>query len=379
MSIGTNTIEIRPVRSKTGQKAFTRFPFQHYSGDPHWVPPLLLTEKELLNFKPHPFYERSEIQAFLAYRAGKIVGRIAAIVDAEHNDFHKEKRGMFGFFESIDDQAVASSLFDAAKAWFGERGIVELRGPANPSQNHTWGLLVDGFDSKPTFMMTYNKPYYEKLILGYGFFKSQDLFSFRGHIDMLETLDPKLQFVVDEAKRRFDVKVRRISKKDFATDVKHFLRIYNAALPGQWGFTPMTDSEMEETANGLKYLMVPELTTMAEIDGEPVAAVFGLLDYNPLIKKIGGKLLPFGALRLLFGRKKIKNIRILSTNVVPQYPRWGLGLVLLERLVPDVRNWGIQEAEFSWVLESNKLSRGTLERSGCKVDKTYRIYDYKQS
>lgn len=372
-------IEIRPVNTRADQKAFLRFPFQHYLGDPHWVPSLLLSDNELLNFKPHPFYEKSEIQTFLAFQDGKPVGRIAAILDAYHNEHHKENRGMFGFFECVDDSEVAKQLFDAAKAWFAEKGISQLRGPANPSQNHTWGLLVDGFDSKPKFMMTYNKPFYERLILENGFEKSQDLYAFTGHVSMLETLDPKLQFVVDEAKRRFNVKVRPIDKKNFSRDVQFFLDIYNQAVTGQWGFTPMSDSEMRETAKGLKLLLAPELTTIAEIDGEPVGAVVGLLDYNPLIKKINGKLLPFGALRLLFGKRKIRDVRVLSTNVVPQYQRWGLGLVLLERLVPNIKRWGIENVEFSWVLESNKLSRGTLERGGAILEKTYRIYDYEPS
>ncbi len=381
MATGNSNIEVRAVNSGRDQKTFMRFPYDLYADDPHWVPTLRMTERELLNFKPHPFYQyaNSEIQCFLAYRSGKVVGRIGAIVDGKHNEFHKEERGMFGFFETIDDSAVAAALFDQAKAWFATRNISQLRGPANPSQNHTWGLLVDGFDSKPKFMMTYNKPYYEKLILENGFKKSQDMYAFTGHIDMLESLDPKLQFVADESKRRFNVTTRPIDKKNFTRDVEHFLRIYNSALPGQWGFTPMTEAEMKETAKGLKMLMAPELTTIAEIDGEPVACVFALLDYNPIIKKISGKLFPFGFLSLLLGKRKIRDIRMVSTNVVPQYQRWGLGLVLLERLVPSVKAWGIENVEFSWVLESNKLSRGTLERGGTKLEKTYRIFDYDPS
>jgi len=332
--------------------------------------------KELLNYKKHAFYDRAEIQTFLAMRDGEVVGRIAAIIDRAHNQYHKEERGMFGFYETIDDQAVSDALFDAAKSWFAERKIFLMRGPANPSQNYEWGLLVEGFHSPPTFMMTYNKQYYAKLIEGYGFFKSQDMYAFTGTTSQLEELDPKLAFIAEEAKRRFNVHVRPISKKNFDQDVRSFLEIYNSALPGQWGFTPMSESELKATAGGLKMLIVPEMTTMAEIDGRPVATVFGLLDYNPTIKKIDGKLFPFGFLKILFGRKKIKKIRLISTNVIPEYQRWGLGLVLMTRLVPDIKAWGIEEAEFSWVLESNKLSRGTLERGGTKRDKTYRIYDY---
>ena len=372
----SQSILVQPVANKSQQKAFIKFPWKLYKGDPNWIPPLIMNIKELLNYKKHAFYDRAEIQTFLATRNGEIVGRIAAIIDHAHNDYHKEERGMFGFYESVDDQAVSDALFDAAKSWFAERKIFLMRGPANPSQNYEWGLLVEGFHSPPTFMMTYNKKYYAKLIEGYGFFKSQDMYAFTGTTSQLDELDPKLAFIAEEAKRRFKVDVRPISKKNFAQDVKSFLDIYNSALPGQWGFTPMSPSELEATAAGLKMLIVPEMTTMAEIDGRPVATVFGLLDYNPTIKKIDGKLFPFGFLRILFGRKKIKKVRLISTNVIPEYQRWGLGLVLMTRLVPSIRQWGIEEAEFSWVLESNKLSRETLERGGTKRDKTYRIYDY---
>ena len=332
--------------------------------------------RQLLNYKPHAFYDSAEIQTFLAKKDGEIVGRIAAIIDRAHNDYHKEQRGMFGFFESIDDQDVANLLFDTAKAWFAERDIFLMRGPANPSQNYEWGMLVEGFHTPPTFMMTYNKPYYGELVEGYGFVKSQDLYAFLGHVDMLSELDPKLMFIAEEARKRFNVDVRPIDKKRFREDVDNCLDIYNAALPGQWGFTPMSAGELKATAGGLKQLIVSEMTTIAEVEGRPVGVVFGLLDYNPIIKKIDGRLFPFGFLRILFGRKKIKKIRLISTNVIPEYQRWGLGLVLMNRLVPDVLKWGIQEAEFSWVLESNKLSRGTLERGGVKRDKTYRIYDF---
>ena len=374
--MNSNSISIEPVTTKRQQKAFIRFPWELYKGDPNWIPPLIMNIKELLNYKKHPFYDNAEIQTFLAYRDGKIVGRIAAIIDHAHNKYHKEERGMFGFYETIDDQEVSDALFDTAKSWLAERNIFLMRGPSNPSQNYEWGLLVEGFHSPPTFMMTYNKKYYEKLITGYGFFKSQDMYAFTGTTDMIEKLDPKLKFIAEESKRRFNVEVRPISKKNFKQDVESFLKIYNSALPGQWGFTPMSEGELRATASGLKMLIVSELTTMAEIDGRPVATVFGLLDYNPTIKEIDGKLFPFGFLKILFGRKKIKKMRLISTNVIPEYQRWGLGLVLMTRLVPDIKAWGIEEAEFSWVLESNKLSRGTLERGGTIRDKTYRIYDY---
>ena len=214
------------------------------------------------------------------------------------------------------------------------------------------------------------------MIDDYGFGKAQDAFAFWGHADMLSTLDKKLEFVIHEATKRFDIKLRYLDRRRFREEVQMFLHIYNASLEGTWGFTPLSQGEIEHMSAAMRHLVIPELTTVAEVDGRPVAAAFGMPDYNPRIKKIDGRLFPFGFIRLFSNRKKIKRVRLISTNVLPEYQRWGLGVVILARLVPDALEWGINEAEFSWVLESNHLSYKSLKRGGAKLTKTYRIYDY---
>ncbi len=368
-------VTIDAVKSRSEQREFIKFAWDLYRGDPNWVPPLLLSLKELLGYKPHPFYENGEIQTFLARSAGKVVGRIAAIIDAAHNATHQEQRGMLGFFESIDDERVSKALFDAARTWLRNKGMTCLRGPLNPALNYECALLVDGFDSPPTFLMTYNKAYYPRLFEAYGFQKSQDLYAFWGHVNMLESLDPKLLSIATQVQERFKITVRPSTKATFSSDIQAFLEIYNRALPGTWGFVPLSDAEVKQIAAGLKLLIVPELVRIAEHEGKPVGAVFGLLDYNPIIKQIDGKLFPFGFLKILFGRKKLKRIRLVSTNVLPEYQRFGLPLVMMQSLLESAITWGIEEGEFSWVLESNHLSRATLERGGAKLFKTYRIYD----
>jgi GNAT superfamily N-acetyltransferase len=369
-------VTVRPVSNRRERKLFLNFPWDHYRGDPNWVPPLRGNQKELVNYKRHPFYDNARITTFLAWRDGQVCGRIAAITDHAHNRYYKENRGMFGFFESVNDRQVSDALFDACRKCFSGQGIQDMRGPLNPSMNYECGLLIDGFDTPPTFMMTYNHDYYPQLIEGYGFQKSQDMLAFYGHVDMLATLDEKLKFVAEEALSRFDLKMRGIERKRFLEDVRTFLDIYNKSLPGQWGFVPFSDTELLHVAGGLKQLIIPELTSIAEDETGPVGVVFGLLDYNPLIRQIDGRLFPFGFLRLLRGRRKIKRVRLVSTNVLPKYQMWGLGLVLMARIIPPAIGYGIEEAEFSWVLESNKLSRGTLERGGAELIKKYRIFDY---
>ena len=310
-------------------------------------------------------------------RDGKPVGRIAAIVNHAHNRQYDEQRGFFGFFESIDDQEVASALFDAARDWFAEPGIEAVRGPVNPSLNYEVGLLIDGFDEPPWFMMTYNKPYYGRLIETYGFRKAQDLYAFWGHVDMLQgSVDNGSSDLSQIVIERFQLTCRQMNVKRFNEEIATFLDIYNRSLVSTWGFVPMSDGEVKKQAAGMKQMIVPELTTVAEVDGKPIGTMFGLLDYNPRIKAIDGKLFPFGFLKLLRNKTGLKRVRLISTNVLPEYQSWGVGIALVSRLVPDALKWGIQEAEFSWVLESNDLSFKTLKKGGAKITKQYRIYDF---
>jgi GNAT superfamily N-acetyltransferase len=368
-------LEIVPVASRRERKQFFELPWDLYRGDPNWVPPIRIVQKEVLNFKHHPFYDNAEIKHFLALQDGKPCGRLAAIVNHAHNRHYKEKRGFFGFFESIDDQAVAAGLFDAAREWFHGQGIEAVRGPVMPSLNYEVGLLIDGFDDPPWFMMTYNKPYYARLIETYGFRKAQDMFAFWGHVSMLEEVSKRLSPLADTVIERFSIKCRPMNVKRFEEEIKVFLEIYNRSLQSTWGFVPMSPGEVKKQAAGMKQMIVPELTTVAEVDGKAIGTMFGLLDYNGRIKEIDGRLFPFGFLKLLGNRKALKRMRLISTNVLPEYQSWGVGIALVARLVPDALAWGIKEAEFSWVLESNDLSYKTLKKGGAKITKQYRIYD----
>jgi GNAT superfamily N-acetyltransferase len=368
-------VRVVPVVSRKQKKQFLQLPWVIYQRDPLWVPPLRSMQREMVGIAPHPFYETNEIQLFIAYRGSEVVGRIAAILNHGHNQRYNEKRGFFGFFESIDDQEVASGLFDAVAAWFAERDIHQLRGPTNPSLNHEVGLLIDGFDKSPTFMMTYNPSYYVKLVEGYGFEKSQDLLSFYGHIDMLPKIHERYGPVSEQIVDHFGLKIRSLDQKRFMDDVTAFLNLYNESLVNTWGFVPMSDGEVRHMARGLRRLLVPELALVAELDGRVIGVLLGLPDYNPRIREINGRLFPFGFLHLLRNKRAIKKVRMISTNVLPEYQRMGVGLALMSALVPDALKYGLQEAEFSWVLESNSISLGSLTKGGAIVDKMYRIYD----
>jgi GNAT superfamily N-acetyltransferase len=367
-------IAIQPVETRSQQQRFIRLPWRIYADDPCWMPPVIMSQQELLGFRKHPFYERSKSRSFLATRGGRDVGRITAIVNAGHIDRYKEQRGFFGFFECDEDTAASRALFQAAGDWLHAQGMTCIRGPANPTLNYECGLLIEGFDTPPFFMMTHNRPWYAQLVEDAGFGKIEDMFAFWGETSMLGGLDPKLVTMVEGVKERFGVTIRPLDRRRFADEVRTFLHIYNESLGGTWGFVPLTSGEIDHMAASLKYLIEPELTLVAEVDGKPVGAVFCLLDYNPRIKAIDGRLFPFGFLRLLWNKKAIKRLRAISTNVIPEYQAWGIGLVLMNGLYERFMKWGLREVEFSWVLESNYLSRRTLERGGALVTKKYRMY-----
>ena len=367
-------VKLEIVDSRSRQQRFIRLPWRIYADDPCWVPPLIHSQQELLGFRPHPFYARSRARSFLAVRGGRDVGRITAIVNAGHIERYGEQRGFFGFFECDDDSAAARALFGAARDWLHAEGMTAIRGPANPSLNYECGLLIEGFDTPPFFMMTHARPWFGALVEANGFGKIEDLYAFWGATEMLDSLDQKLGVMVQGVQERFGVSVRPLDRRRFDAEVRMFLDIYNSSLGGTWGFVPLSDAEVRHMAASLKHLIVPELALVAEVDGKPIGAVFCLLDYNTRIKAINGRLFPFGFLKLLWNKRAIKRMRAISTNVIPEYQAWGVGLVLLAALVPRVREWGIEETEFSWVLESNHLSKRSLERGGALVTKKYRMY-----
>ncbi|MDO5552635.1 MAG: GNAT family N-acetyltransferase [Planctomycetia bacterium] len=370
-----SAIKVIVPETRREKKDFLMLPWQLYKEDPYWIPPLRVDQEENVGYRYNPFYKENRIENFLALRDGKPVGRISAIRNQGHLNRYNDQTGFFGFFESIDEEEVAHVLFETAAEWLRGQGLKVMRGPMNPSMNHTLGLLVDGFDSSPFFMMTYNPRYYEKYFDSFGFKKSQDLYSFWGKIDMLPKVQARYLSACEHIVERYNVNVRTVSRKNFGKDVEQFLNIYNQSLTNTWGFVPFSDEELRHMASGLKWLIVPELTIGVELEGKLVGAAFCLPDYNPRIREINGRLLPFGWYHLIRKKSELKRIRIISTNVLPEYQMMGLGLVLLNGLVPQALKCGLQEAEFSWVLESNQYSRGSLERGGAIRNKTYRIYD----
>lgn len=373
------TLVVRPVQTERDRMAFIRFPFRLYTDDPCWVPPLLYERKAFFNPKKNPFYRHAEVELYLAERGGEVVGTISAHINYNHNAFHNEKVGFFGFFEVIEDYQVAQALLDAACEWVRARGMTAIRGPMNFSTNEECGLLVDGFDSPPVVFMTYNPRYYQGFLERYGMQKAMDLWAYRLDIETVGTdlgkLPPKLKRVVNMALERGRFTIRNANIRDFENELARLKRIYNSAWERNWGFVPMTDEEIDHLARGIKRWIDPDLIFVAEVDGEPVGVSITLPDMNQPLLHMGGKLFPFGWLKYLWYRRKMHICRVFAMGVLEAYRGQGIDAVFYYLTGKAAIPKGYTMAEMSWILETNTMMNRAVRFLGGQVYKTYRIYE----
>ena len=366
-------IDVKKVSAKSDLMSFIRFPWEIYHGDPNWVPPMMMDMKTLLNREKNPFFRHSKADYFLAYKEGKIVGRIAAILNNNHNSFHEENVGFFGFFEAIQDQEVTNALLQQVEAWARSHQLDLVRGPMNFSTNDTCGMLVDGYDLPPMIMMTYNPTYYNDLLEQAGYEKAQDLLAYRQFT--AQGFNPRLRRIAQSAREIPGLKVRHLNMKKFWDEVRLIQKIYNEAWSKNWGFVPMTDQEIHHLAKELKPVVDARYVYLAEIDGEPAAFALSLPDYNQALIKINGRLLPFGILKLLHYSRKIDALRVMILGVVSRFQSSGLGALLYEMTYDNAAKHGVKYGEFSWILESNKPMNSAAKIMGGEVYKRYRVYE----
>lgn len=354
-------------------RLFINYPRSIYKSDPNWVPPIYLVEKALLTRK-NPFFEHSVAHYFIAFKDSTPVGRIAAIRNGMHNKHYNDKMGFFGFFECVDDVQVASKLFESVEAALRKMQLDACRGPMSFSTNDVCGLLIEGFDTPPYIMMSHNPPYYDNLITKCGYKKTMDLLAFLITKDDV-TFD-RFKVIDEYVTKKIGVKYRKANMKEFSTEIGIILDIYQDAWSENWGFVPMTSSEIEFLANSLKPIIDPNVAIIAEIDDRPVGFTVGLPNINELVKKIDGRLFPFGWLTFRLGLKKLKSLRTALLGVRKEYQaKYGLGPILLMKLAQEAIAHGYYCAEMSWILETNQLMIKNALNAGAKFYKKYRIYD----
>jgi GNAT superfamily N-acetyltransferase len=368
-------VTIQAVSTASEKKQFIRFPWTIYRNDPHWVPPLLMERQDFLNPAKNPFFEHADVQLFLARDAqGAIAGRVAAIVNHNHVARHGEKAGFFGLFECLDAQETASALFDAAAGFLRSKGMRVMRGPENLSINDDLGLLIEGFDRPPYVMMPHNPPYYERLVEGHGFQKAMDLLAYYGE-NGSPTPPDRLERGMAIIRKRYKFTLRALDMKRFASEVDLIKQIYNEAWEENWNAIPMTDHEFTHLAKDLKLVIDPEMCIIAEVDGRIAGFSLGLPDINQALIKMNGRLLPFGLFKLLWHKRHINRVRVLTMGVLPQYRHMGISTALIYESYKRGYQRGYYGGELSWILETNAPMNNALINAGFVVHKTYRLYD----
>jgi len=366
-------LEILHATDNRSFREFIDLPFRLYRGNPNWVPPLIRDIKEQFSEK-NPFFRHAEVMSFIARRDGDVVGRVVAIKNDAHIDFTGEMAGFFGFFECINDRDVASALLEEAKRWLKERGLHIMRGPMNFSTNEECGLLVEGFDEPPMIMMPYNHPYYRDLLEGCGLRKAKDLLAYI--IEIPERLPEKV-YRVSGIARKNGVMARPIEMRRFSDELMIFKSIYNSAWQRNWGFIPMTDEEIDYMAGKLKQIIIPELTLIAEYRGEPVGFMMILPDINHVLKRLNGRLFPFGIFKALWYSRQIRDVRLLLLGIKEGFRRRGVDALLFTEAFRYGRMKGYRRVEFSWILEDNYPVQNLIRMVDGRVYKRYRIYEAK--
>ena len=335
--------------------------------------------RTLLDRHKNPFFEHAEAEYFLAERDGTVVGRIAAISNRLHNEFHGDRVGFFGFFECGYDDAVAGALFDAAAAWLRERQHDVMRGPASFSTNDECGLLVDGFDTPPTLMMPHNPPYYLRLLDAAGFRKAKDLLVYRGGYEACYIPVPeRLRRGTELIQKRQGITLRPFNMADFDAEVERIKRLYNKAWERNWGFIPMTDRELDHLAVQFKPVVVPDMIPFAEKDGEVVGFGLCLPDLNTVFRRHrSGRLTPtlLADLLLSLKLKRLRRLRILLLGILPEWRGKGVDAMLYHWIWTKAPGHGFTWGEAGWILEDNPAMNAGLEKMEFSVYKTYRLYD----
>ena len=372
-------ITIREVSGKKGTNEFVDVLWKICDQQtyPMFVPPLRMAVYEALDTVKNPFYKRAKIQLFIAEKDGKIAGRIAAVDNPAHNEFHKDKIGFYGFYECIEDQEVANALFKAAEAWLKPRGFTSMMGPMNPSTNHECGLLVRGQSQHTTCGTTWNPKYYEEQHDKYGLTKAKDLVAYivarEKNVELPEKVQKYVQKLRAENSR---IKFRDFDVKNFDAEVDKCFEIYNSAWEKNWGFYPMTHEEFKFAAKDMKMFLDPKMVFFAEVDGKPAGFMLALPDYNHILKRIpNGKLFPTGLIKMLIGKKMLKSVRIITLGVKPEFRGGGIFALFTYEAFERAHKYGYIAGEASWILEDNEPMNKPWRDMGAPLYRRWRIYE----
>lgn len=371
----SDNLIIREANQRDVMKDFVRLPYRLYKNDHNWVAPLIFEEKRSLTAKHNPFLRKNPVVLYVCYKDNRPVGRIAGVINKVHNEVHKDKTGFFGFFESINDEAVAERLFRSAVEWAKKQGADTIRGPTNFSLNDVAGLLVEGFEEPPFVLMSYNPSYYEQLYRKNGFDMAMRFFAYDVNQDTIRF--PKFVNRMEKRLEENNIIIRQINFKEMRKEFGILIDLFNKSWNENWGFIPFSFDEAVGEFSKVKAFAKPDLILIAENKGEPVGFSLALPDINQALKPVKGRLLPFNWIRLMRNIKKINQIRVVLMGVLKEHRNKGIDLMFYKKIVENSRRHNYYRAELSWILENNRMMNRVLEHINAKKNKTYGIFEKK--
>ncbi|WP_434421453.1 N-acetyltransferase [Nannocystis pusilla] len=368
-----------PLSDRKLVERFIRVPWyvhREHHPSPRWVPPLLMDRRDYLNPDKNPFFTHVQAAFWIARKDGRDVARVAAVRDEDFVKFHGQQTGYLGMFECPDDPELAQALVDTAKAWLAARGCTAMIGPFELSMNYISGVLVDGFDRDPGINMPYNPPYYDRLLQGTGMAKAKDLLHWG--IDPQRPIPERVAKIAAKVAERRGITIRDMRFDDWDAEVLRSLEVMNDAWEKNWGFVPVGREEYLHIAKDLKMVLEPGLPIIAEVKGEPVAFVITMLDVNPVLKKLDGRLFPFGIVRLLWDlkvRKVVKGGRLILLGIKAAYRGQGIDTLLFLATHRAAQRLGWTEGQIGWTLEDNDRVNAAVKNMGGYPIAKYRVYE----
>ena len=368
------SVTVTPVAGKQDLDAFLHLPARLYRDDPNVVLPLEGEMRGLLDKQKNPFYRHARTELWLARRDGRVIGRVAACIDSYSNDHHDELVGFFGFYEAEDDPETTRALLQAARDWIAGRGMKVMRGPGCFTSNHDWyGLQVEGKWNRPVVGMPYNPRCYIGHLEDFGLTGAKDLYAWELRTD--GEFPVKMKRLIERILARPGLVVRSFDMKNFMAEASIVRDLYNRSWSGNWGFIPMDDEDFQHSAKDMKSMVDPAYLLIAEMDGEPIGFSLTIPDFNEALQPLKGRLFPFGWLKFLLAKRRIKYARTPLMGVVPEHRGRGIDVAMVYRTMQAGFARGITNGECSWILADNEPMNRVLETYGADRYKTYRVYE----
>jgi GNAT superfamily N-acetyltransferase len=370
-------LEVSPVRSRRDRREFIELPFRLHANAERWIPPLKLERRLFLSERFNSWFRHADAELFLARRDGRVVGRVSAQIDRNFNAYQGNDWGMFGFLELEEDAEVMGALLDAAAGWLRARGRDRMVGPMDFTMNDEAGVLIDGFDREPFVKQPWHPPYYQRLCEEQGLTKAVDLLMWELYIEGRGNVHRSIVEMAERLGPEHGIRIRKMSRRHLRRDLDLFAETYNEAWKDNWGFTPYTEADLDTYAKDLQLVFDRNWFMVAQKvdDGETVGIAITVPDINQVLKRMKGRILPFGWWHFLRRRRIMDRVRVGFLGVKPEYQHAGVaaGLYIehFDMAEATPQTWG----EMGWILETNEAMNRGMEGMGGKVVKRYRVYE----